>query len=138
MDCTVREKLIRFCLHKYALSTEIEKAFLHVKLDVKLCKILWLSNPESSFIMYKLKVILFGSTTTGSSPFMLSATLHNHLNPSISVYKQNLYVDNEISVCHLVDEILMHYKSQDHRKQCTFQPALMGIRLHRVTNKSTG
>ena len=75
--------LLRFRLHCYALSTDIEKAFLHVKLnnqDRDFTRFFWLSdpaNPESPFITYRFKVVLFGSV---SSPFMLSATLQHHLN----------------------------------------------------------
>ena len=72
--------LLRFHLHYYALSTDIEKAFLHVNLNEQDCdftSFLWLSNPkdsESTFTAYRFKVVLFGSS---SSPFMLSATVDN-------------------------------------------------------------
>ena len=74
--------LLRFRTHPYALSTDIEKAFLHVRLneqDRDLTRFLWLSNPsdpERPFITYRFKVVIFGSV---SSPFMLNATLHYHL-----------------------------------------------------------
>ena len=74
--------LLRFCLHRYALSTDIEKAFLHVKLDKQdrdFTRFFWLADPtfpESPFITYRFKVVLFGSA---SSPFMLSATLHAYI-----------------------------------------------------------
>ena len=108
--------LLRFRLHRYALSTDIEKAFLHVKLDEQdrdYTRFLWLSNlndPESQFTTYRFKVVLFGST---SSPFMLSATLHRHLDlyesPVSSDTKRNLYVDNVISGCQTEEEILSYY-----------------------------
>ena len=56
----VCEILLRFRLHQYALSTDIEKAFLHVKLDerdIDFTRFLWLSNPddpEPPFIDLKL------------------------------------------------------------------------------------
>ena len=96
--------LLRFRVHKIALSTDIEKAFLHVKLDAgdqDFTRFLWLSNPndaESDFDIYCFKVVLFGSA---SSPFMLGATLHLHLSKYNSQIahdmQQNLYVDNVIS-----------------------------------------
>jgi len=108
--------LLRFRLHQYALSTDIEKAFLHVKLDEQdrdYTRFLWLSNlddPESQFTTYRFKVVLFGST---SSPFMLSATLHHHLDlyksPVSSDIKRNLYVDNVISGCQTEEDILSYY-----------------------------
>jgi len=70
--------IICFRTHKYGLSTDIEKAFLHVQLhngDHNYAHFLWLSNPydrESEFKMYRFKVVPFGAT---SSPFMLNAPL---------------------------------------------------------------
>jgi len=108
--------LLSFHLHKYALSTDIEKAFLHVKLDVQdrdYTRFLWTSNiddPESEFTTYRFKVVLFGST---SSPFVLSATLHHHLDQYTSQIssdiKRNLYTDNVISGCQTEEDILSYY-----------------------------
>ena len=110
--------LLRFRLHRYALSTDIEKAFLHVKLDERdrdFTQFFWLSdptNPESTFITYRFKVVLFGSA---SSPFMLNATLNHHLNlygsPVSCDMKNNLYVDNIISGCQS-EEALIHYYTE--------------------------
>ena len=109
--------LLRFRLHPFALSTDIEKAFLHVKLaecDKDFTQFLWLSDhsdPESKFVTYRFKVVLFGPT---SSPFMLHATLDYHLKlHSLSVsmdMKNNLYVDNIISGCCSEEAILHYYK----------------------------
>ena len=58
----VCEILLRFRLHQYGLSTDIEKAFLHVKLDEHdrdFTRFLWLSNPydpESPFISIDLRL----------------------------------------------------------------------------------
>jgi len=108
----VCEILLRFCLHCYALSTDIENFFLHVKLDERdrnFTRFLWSSNPdnpESPFITYQFKVILFGSS---NSAFTLSAILHHHLDKCPSAVskdiKHNLYVDNVISGCQSEDEI---------------------------------
>jgi transposase InsO family protein len=108
--------LLRFRTHPYALSTDIEKAFLHVRLneqDRDFTRFLWLSNPsdpESPFITYRFKVVLFGSV---SSPFMLNATLHYHLdNHNTTVtqdMKENLYVDNLISGCDTEAEAINYY-----------------------------
>lgn len=98
--------LLRFRTHKYGLSTDIEKAFLHVTLhesDRDYTRFLWLSdptNPESSLIVYHFKAVLFGSV---SSPFMLNAALHCHLqkypSPITTDIENNLYVDNVVSGC---------------------------------------
>ena len=109
--------ILRFRTHPYAFSTDIEKAFLHVRLneyDRDFTRFLWLSDPldpESSFIIYRFKVVLFGSA---SSPFMLNATLHHHLdkhNTNIAQdMKENLYVDNLISGCDTEVDAVVYYE----------------------------
>ena len=96
--------LIRFRTHKIGITTDIEKAFLHVQLaedDRNYTHFPWLSkpeDPESKFTLYRFKVVLFGSV---SSPFMLNATLQHLLNtdgsPVARDIQQNLYVDNILS-----------------------------------------
>ena len=74
--------ILRFRTHNYAISTDIEKAFLHIHLhesDRDYTRFLWLSDatdPTSELIMYRFKTVLFGAV---SSPFMLYATLYRHL-----------------------------------------------------------
>lgn len=108
--------IIRFRTYPYGFSTDIEKAFLHVGLsegDRDFTRFLWLSNatdPESAFKVYRFMVVLFGST---SSPFMLRATLHSHLDhyksPVAKDIKNDLYVDNFISGWDSEQEILKYY-----------------------------
>ena len=112
--------LLRFRTHKYGLSTDIEKAFLHVTLhetDRDFTRFLWLSdptNPESNLVAYRFRVVLFGSV---SSPFMLNAALHCHLQkyPSLVAtdIENNLYVDNVISGCNTeLDAVNFYHKSR--------------------------
>ena len=74
--------LLRFRLHKIALVSDIEKAFLNIRLSEKdrdYTKIFWLSNqdyPNSEFDVLKFKSILFGSV---SSPFILNAVIKTDL-----------------------------------------------------------
>jgi len=101
--CTI---LLRFRQHKYAFSSDIEKAFLHVHLhqsDRDITWFLWLSDPadaSSAFITYRFKVVLFGTTC---SPFMLNAAMTYHLTQNDSEVAhdilRNLYVDNLVSGC---------------------------------------
>ena len=108
--------LLCFRLHTYALSTDIEKVFLHVNLaehDRDFARFLWLSNPcdpESTFTTYRFKVVLF---RLASSPFMLSAALDFHLNSHNSAIlndiKHNLYVDNIILRCQTEEEFVHYY-----------------------------
>ena len=129
MICSI---LIRFRLHRYGLSTDIEKAFLHVNLDEAdrdFTHFLWLSDymdPESEFQTYRFRVVLFGSV---SSPFMLYAAIHYHLSrhPS-SVAKDmqsNLYVDNVISGGRRSSVLLQEITSTDESSK--FQPTLVGL-----------
>jgi len=80
--------LLRFRLHRYTLSTDIEKAVLHVQIagpDRDFTRFLWLAdptNPESLFVTYRFKAVLFGSV---SSPFMLSATLDHQVQQLLSI-----------------------------------------------------
>ena len=108
--------LLRFRTHKVGLVTDIEKAFLHVYLaeeDQHYTYFLWLSNPddpESQFIIYRFRVVLFGSV---SSPFMLNATLQLILNKDGSTVandiRQNLYVDNVVSGCNNEDSAVQYF-----------------------------
>jgi len=105
--------LLRFRWYTFGLSTDLEKAFLHVRLDEgdrDYTRFLWLSvpsDPDSKLITYCFKTVLFGST---SSPFLLNATLLHHLNSfdtSIARdIKRNLYVDNIISGCNSEDQVV--------------------------------
>ena len=98
--------LLRFHTHKYALTTDIEKAFLHVQLaeeDRSYTHFLWLSeldNPNSDLTIFRFRVVLFGSV---SSPFMLHTALRHHLTTETSTTASdiltNLYVDNVVSGC---------------------------------------
>ena len=108
--------IIRFRIHTFGISTDIEKAFLHVQLhedNRDFTRFLWLSdplNPNSELQVYRFKVVLFGAT---SSPFMLNATLHHlqQFNSPIAVSMlTNLYVDNVISGCNSHDQAIQYYQ----------------------------
>ena len=79
--CTI----LRFHIHDFALSTDMEKAFLHVKLrssDRNFTSFLWPTHLESNdiqFQTYRFTVIPFGAS---SSPFILGAVLDLHLSKS--------------------------------------------------------
>ena len=109
--------LVRFRTHPIGISTDIEKAFLHVRLseaDRNMTRFLWLSDPtdpESDFKTYRFRSVLFGSA---SSPFMLNAALQTHLDnhktPVTQDMKENLYVDNVITGCNTDTEALRYYQ----------------------------
>ena len=73
--------LIRFRQHKIAMTADIEKAFLQIRLapeDRDLVRFLWVDDPlaaEPQIKHYRWKSVVFGVTT---SPFLLSATIRHH------------------------------------------------------------
>ena len=111
------EILLRFRLHTIAFTSDIEKAFLNVKLDEhdrNFTKFLWLSDPndpDSEFVVYRFTAVLFGAA---SSPFILNAVLKTHLEhiPSDITrdMKDNIYVDNLISGSKTVSESITYYQ----------------------------
>ena len=98
--------LVGFRSHCFGLSTNIEKAFLHVWLhpdDRNYTQFFWLSDltdPSSPLFVCRFKVVPFGAN---SSPFMLNAVLHYHFTqyntPVSNDMLRNLYVDNIMSGC---------------------------------------
>ena len=120
--------LLRFCVHAFALSTDIEKAFLHIKLhpsDRNFTRFLWPSDFESSdtqFETYRFTVVPFGAS---SSPFMLGAVLDLHLSKSrlqtAADMRDNIYVDNILSGCSTEEDLLAYYsQSRDLMSQAKF------------------
>ncbi|XP_063435623.1 uncharacterized protein LOC134716543 [Mytilus trossulus] len=110
--------LMRFRENRYAVVTDIEKAFLQITLDEKdrdMTRFFWLkdsTDPTSKLITYRFKAILFGATC---SPFILNATLLKHLREQSSHTSETLidglYVDNIIAGFDNTTELL---KSQEH------------------------
>ena len=108
--------LLRFRAHRFGISADIEKAFLHVQLHPKdrdFTRFLWPccpGDPESPLQTYRFRVVLFGSA---SSPFMLYAVLHFHLTQSSSTVARdllkNLYVDNILSGRSTEQESIQYY-----------------------------
>ena len=109
--------LLRFRQHRYAVTTDIEKAFLNVNLhpdDRDVTRFLWLRDPRdpnSGFVTYRFRTVLFGAT---SSPFILNATILKHLKsnsdvPASKILRRDLYVDNVISSFHDENECVQYY-----------------------------
>ena len=108
--------ILHFCLNKYGVSTDIEKAFLHITLhpkDSDFTRFLWLSDvsdPSRNFDTRRFCTVLFGSV---SSLFMLFATLNLHLLqyniPVSHNIQSNLYVDNIVTGLNSEEEALQFY-----------------------------
>ena len=73
--------LLRFRRHKIALTADVEKAFLQIRLakeDRNLVRFVWVDDPfapEPQIVHYRWKSVVFGVTT---SPFLLTATIRHH------------------------------------------------------------
>ena len=123
--------LLRFRVPTFAFATDIEKAFLHVKLhksDMDYTRFLWpsdIANPAGDLATYRFKVVPFGTT---SSPFMLNAVIDLHLSKYPSQVardmKTNLYVDNLISGCNSEDEAIDYYQ----QSRCIMNAARFNLR----------
>ena len=109
--------ILRFRVHNYGFATDIEKAFLHIRLhpdDRDYTRFLWLSNPSdpnSHLLTYRFQTVLFGAT---SSPFILNAVLRHHLqqyqtNVADDI-KHDLYVDNIIFGCSSEEAATQYYR----------------------------
>ena len=97
----ISDILEQFRNGRYAVSSDIEKAFLHIHLDEKdrdvtrFLRLSDLSNPDSPLRKYRCKAVLFGCT---SSTFILNAMLLKYLedhseNWMCACIKNDLYVD---------------------------------------------
>ena len=112
--------LLRFRIPTIAYVSDIEKAFLHIGLherDRDFTKFFWLSNPEdpdSDFVVYRFSSVLFGSV---SSPTILNAVLHTHLEGKKSdiakTLAKNIYLDNVVSGAHTEAQAIAHYHSSN-------------------------
>ena len=104
-------------LHRFGISTNTEKAFLHIRLhpdDRDFTHFFWLtgtSDPYSQLCVYRFKVVPFGAA---SSPFILNAVLQHHLKQHTSTVSQdmlaNLYMDNVISSCETEQQAVKYYR----------------------------
>jgi len=97
--------LLRFRLMPIAVISDIEKAFLQLKLqenDRDVTRFLWLKDLSNLKVENNIEVYRFCRVPFGivSSPFLLNATLRYHLQQQKTLTSakilQNLYVDNII------------------------------------------
>ena len=106
--------LVCFELYRFGISTDIEKAFLHIRLhpdDRDFTRFFWLtdpSDPYSRLCVYRFKVVPFG---VASSPFILKQHhLKQHTSTVLQDMLANLYVDNVISSCETEQQAVKYYR----------------------------
>ena len=98
---------MRFRLHKVALVSDIEKAFLQIGLQPSerdVTRFFWVKDVHDPSVGYdSLEVYRFCRVPFGivSSPFLLGATVETHLDsygtPIAEQLKRDIYVDNIIT-----------------------------------------
>ncbi|KAL6735192.1 hypothetical protein Aduo_005656 [Ancylostoma duodenale] len=99
--------LLRFRIGRIAIISDVEKAFLQVRLheiDRDATRCFWLRNYKLPPSNENIQVLRFTRVTFGlmPSPFLLAATTHYHLDQYehdrklVEEMKENLYVDNLI------------------------------------------
>ncbi|KAK6728321.1 hypothetical protein RB195_005764 [Necator americanus] len=108
--------LIRFRIPTYVTVSDVEKAFLQVRLheqDRDAARFLWLRNLESPVTENNMITFHFTRVTFGLnvSPFLLAGTVQYHLQNAVEGKKlaqeirDNLYVDNLILGAHDIEEL---------------------------------
>ncbi|KAL6723659.1 hypothetical protein Aduo_018638 [Ancylostoma duodenale] len=117
--------LLRFRMPKYVITSDVEKAFLQVRLhelDRDATRFFWVRDyrkdpTEDNIFTYRFTRVTFGLNV---SPFLLGATVHYHLRNANQdkelerEIRENLYVDNLILAAETKQEALR--KSTDSRK----------------------
>ncbi|XP_043203579.1 uncharacterized protein LOC122371370 [Amphibalanus amphitrite] len=71
--------LLRFRLHRVAVSADIEKAFLQISLhpeDRDVTRFLWKETPGAEPTVFRMKRVVFG---VSAAPYLLQATIRRHL-----------------------------------------------------------
>jgi len=133
------------------LSTDIEKAFLHVTLketDRDFRFFLWLLNPlnpHSEFTVYRFQKVGFLAI---SSSFMLFAILHHnsqqHNTPLACNMLTNLYVDNIVSGCEtkqqttqFLQEARLLFSSAGFNLRAWTSNVSPSLRRHSIASNST-
>nr|CDJ90687.1 Protein of unknown function DUF1759 and Protein of unknown function DUF1758 domain containing protein [Haemonchus contortus] len=109
--------LLRFRIGKIALTSDVEKAFLQVRLqpqDRDATRLLWLRCPQAgvsadNIVTYRFTRVAFG---LNCSPFLLAGTINHHLKNYVNdkrfakQLQENTYVDNVILTASSTTEAL--------------------------------
>ncbi|XGW31610.1 hypothetical protein V3C99_010066 [Haemonchus contortus] len=119
------EVLLRFRVPQYVVTSDVEKAFLQVRLnelDRDATRFFWVRDTnkpvdEDNLVTYRFTRVTFGLNV---SPFLLAGTIHYHLRFSVEneeiaeEIRENLYVDNLILAGNSEKEV--HEKALESRQ----------------------
>ena len=118
--------LLRFRLNKIALTGDIEKAFLNIRVAPEhrdLLRFLWVEDIEADkpkIVVYRFASVLFGCI---SSPFLLNQTVKHHMatfsddEEFVNSVSSSLYCDDFIGGCNSVEDVLTLYEKLKTRFQ---------------------
>jgi len=101
--------LMGFRKNRYAVTTDIERTFLHVEKDRDVIRFLWLrdpNDPDRPLMTYSFKAGLFGATC---SPFILCAAIFKHLDNNHDHVRRDINVDNIISGFQRENDVVKFY-----------------------------
>ncbi|KAL5475814.1 hypothetical protein EMCRGX_G025680 [Ephydatia muelleri] len=137
----IMDIMLRFRVYKVALTADIEKAFLMIKVadeDRDALRFLWLEDVGSE--IPRVKVFRFTRVVFGvaSSPFLLNATLKYHIQrysasdqAFISKFQQSIYVDDvTFGACSVNEAFELYTKSKSYLAEG-------GFNLRKFTSNST-
>ncbi|VDK45408.1 unnamed protein product, partial [Cylicostephanus goldi] len=135
--------LLRFRIGQIAMISDVEKAFLQVRLheeDRDATRCLWLKNHRQAPSPNNVQTLRFTRVTFGlmPSPFLLAATTHYHLDQYkdtklVKEMKENLYVDNLILCTDQTEGAIKLY----HTTKGMFQDLKMNLREFVSNDKET-
>ncbi|XP_068761945.1 uncharacterized protein [Montipora capricornis] len=123
LSSLIYDILLRFRVHKVAISGDIEKAFLNISVDPRgrdYLRFLWVDDTggkHPNLQVYRFARVAFGIS---SSPFLLNATIRHHLTSTdlpeefVDCVLKSLYVDDFVGgedSDDLVFEMLKNLKS---------------------------
>ena len=100
--------LLSFREGKYAVTTDISKAFHHGQVnerDRDYLKFLWMNRDQTQLCTFRFKVVLFGVTC---SPYLLQETIQTHFKENISCcpFTDKFYVDNYLNTYDKESELI--------------------------------
>ena len=137
----IMDIMLRFRAYKVALTADIEKAFLMIKVadeDRDALRFLWLEDAGSEIPrvnVFRFTRVVFG---VASSPFLLNATLkyplqryHASDQAFISMFQQSIYVDDvTFGACSVDEAFELYTKSKRYLAEG-------GFNLRKFTSNST-
>ena len=115
--------LLRFRLHKIALTADVEKAFLMISIkeaDRDVLRFLWVTSIDEyqpSLQVYRFTRVTFG---VSASPFLLNATIRHHLDTHSHSYPEltqrlsrSFYVDDVVSGADCEEDAFLFYANSE-------------------------